>query len=178
MMPVVLLDQVANTSYGQFTLEWGGSGDVWDGNADRFFAEQQNGWIGAAVEGTVVVVLARYGGGSAMRVELWPEEPPTDLAWEDSVEVSMIVGPGDTIAWGTWTWAESGTLALPPGSYRLRANARGRDAGHAGEFDPEVVDYYLLQFWPAPPRPDAVVRTTSDNATYWNESWGSRRSSS
>ena len=178
MTPVVLLDQVVHTSYGQFTLEWGDSGDAWDGNADRFFADQQNGWIGAAVEGTVVVVLARYGGGSAMRIELWPEEPPTDASWEDCVEVSTTVGPGDVVGWGTWDWTESGKLALSPGSYRLRANARGRDAGHAGEFDPEVVDFYLLQFWPAPPTVDAVVRTTSIDAAGWNDGWGSRRSSS
>jgi hypothetical protein len=174
-MPIVLFDQVVNTSYGQFALEWGASGNTWDGDADRFFAGQLNGWVAAAVEGVIAVVLARYGGGSAMRIELWPEEPPTDPAWEDSVEVSIRVDEGDTVGWGTWAWSESGTLALPAGDYRLRASARGRDAGRDGEFEPEVVDHYLLQFWPAPVRPDAVIATTSADAAYWNIAWGSRR---
>lgn len=179
MSPIVLLDQVVHTNYGQFTLEWDSSGTTWDGDADRFFAGQLNGWIGAAVEGVVVVALARYGGGSALRAELWPQEPqqeaPTDAAWEDSVEVSVTVSAGDSVGWGTWSWADSGTLDLPAGSYRLRASARGRDAGQAGEFDPDVVDFYLLQFWLAPPAPDAVLRTASADAAYWNKEWGSRR---
>jgi hypothetical protein len=174
-MPVVLLDQVVNTNYGQFTLEWGTSGETWDGDADRFFADQVNGWIGAAVDGVTVVVLARYGGGSAMRVELWSEEPAVDPVWEDIVEVSVRVREADGVGWGTWSWTESGVLDLAPGDYRLRANARGRDSGKAGEFDPEVVDYYLLQFWPAPSSLDAVVRTTSADAAYWNDAWGGRR---
>jgi hypothetical protein len=174
-MPTVLLDQVVNTDYGQFTLEWGSSGNAWDGDADRFFAGQLNGWVGAAVEGVVVIVLARYGGGSAMRIELWPDEPPTDPACEDTVEVSIRVNEGDTVGWGTWDWSESGTLALPVGEHRLRASARGRDAGKEGEFDPDVVDHYLLQFWPSPARADAVVTTTSADAAYWNTAWGSRR---
>lgn len=174
-MPIVLLDQVVRTSYGQFTLEWGTSGNAWDGDADRFFAGQLNGWIGAVVEGVVVVVLARYGGGSAMRVELWPDAPPTDASWEDCVEVSITINAGESVGWGNWDWTESGALALPPGGYRLRANARGRDAGAADEFAPDVVDHYLLQFWPAPMSPDAVMRTTSSDAAYWNKEWGSRR---
>jgi hypothetical protein len=36
------------------------------------------------------------------------------------------------------------------------------------EDDPEA-DHYLLQFWPAPPEPDRVVKQTSETAAYWHE---------
>jgi hypothetical protein len=34
--------------------------------------------------------------------------------------------------------------------------------------DDEILDRYLLQFWPADPAPDAVVRQSSDIAAYWH----------
>jgi hypothetical protein len=40
------------------------------------------------------------------------------------------------------------------------------------------IESHLLTFWPAPPAPDRVVRTTSRTAAYWQEAWwenGSRR---
>ena len=71
--------------------------------------------------------------------------------------------------------SRGGPLDLPPGSYRLRSSARGRDAGAEDELADGVVDHYLLQLWPAPSAPDAVVRTTSDNAAAFHRDWGGRR---
>ena len=60
---------------------------------------------------------------------------------------------------------------LHQAAYRVRYCGSGLDAGHAadvrGEDDP-VVDRYLLQFWPAPPGPDVVVRCSSEHAVYWH----------
>ena len=44
------------------------------------------------------------------------------------------------------------------------------DAAHDGtllEGEP-AIDAYLLQFWPAPPAPDRVVKVTSKEAKYWH----------
>lgn len=165
------MDAVVSTDYGQFTVT---AGDSFDGDADRFFAGQANGWVGAAALGVLHVVLARRSGGSAVRIELWEQEPAPSEA-EDVVEVSAAFPEGERIRWETWASASTGELALPPGSYRVRASARGRDAGRDGEFADTVVDSYLLQFWPAPPVADAVLRTLSSDAEYWNASWGQRR---
>lgn len=75
------------------------------------------------------------------------------------------------------SWAAESTwdLEVPAASYRLRVSARGRDAGAADEFAEGVLDHYLLELWPAPPQPDAIVRTGSDDARYWHAEWGSRR---
>lgn len=63
---------------------------------------------------------------------------------------------------------------VPPGSYRLRVSAKARDAGEDGEFSEEVIDYYLLEMWPAS-QPDAILRSSSKGAEYWHKTNGSRR---
>ncbi|WP_101523056.1 hypothetical protein [Nocardioides houyundeii] len=67
------------------------------------------------------------------------------------------------------------SLNLPAGSYRVRVSARGRDAGPADELAPEVVDFYLVEFWPEALAEDAILRTGSENARYWHAALGSRQ---
>ncbi|SIM49709.1 hypothetical protein [Micromonospora cremea] len=168
-----LLNQVVYTDYGQLTLEWGE--DIWDGDADRFFKDQQNGLVGAAVPDNVVIMLARRSGGSPVRIVLEATEPRASADWEDVVEASFDLPLGRVMRWSTWAGESGGPLAVPPGQYRLRVSAAGRDAGAQGEFADEVVDRYLIELWPAPAAPDAVLRVGSDNAGYWHKTWGSRR---
>jgi hypothetical protein len=139
-----LLDQIVYTDYGQLTLEWGD--EIWDGDADRFFKDQQNGLVGAAVPGNVVIVLARRSGGSAVRIVLEASEPPASAEWEDVVEVSISLPAGRAVQWSTWAGESGGPLTVPPG-----------------------------QYWPATAALDAVPRVGSDNARYWHRTWGSRR---
>ena len=169
----VLLDQTIGTDYGHFSLEWGEN--FWDGDADRAFAGQLNGWVAAAIPGLIHVVLARRSGGSSVRIESFEDEPAADTSWEDCVEVSLEVPSGATVGWSTWAGEDDGALDISSGSYRLRVSARGRDAGQAGEFDENIVDFYLLQLWPSPVRPDAILRVGSADAAYWHDAWGSRR---
>jgi hypothetical protein len=168
-----LLNQVVYTDYGQLTLEWGE--EIWDGDADRFFKDQQNGLVGAAVPDNVVIRLARRSGGSAVRIVLEASEPGATVEWEDVVEASFDLPPGRAMRWLTWAGESGGSLAVPPGQYRLRVSAAGRDAGAQDEFADEVVDRYLVELWPAPAAPDAVLRVGSDDARYGHQTWGSRR---
>lgn len=60
----------------------------------------------------------------------------------------------------------------PQVDYRVRYSAWNMDAGHqAGPpmDDEPLVDRYLLQFWPARPAPDRVVKETSKKAAYWHK---------
>jgi hypothetical protein len=98
-----------------------------------------------------------------------------DGQWEDVVEVSITLSEGHKVALSTWAGENTGTIDIPPGSYRLRVSAKGRDEGHAGEFAEGTVDDYLLQLWTAPWQPDAILRTGSDDARYWHQEVGSRR---
>ena len=172
----LLFDEVVQTDYGQFDLTWD-QGEGFDGESDKFFAGQANGLVGAATSGGLYINLARRSGGSSVRIDLLEAPPPSTAngEWEDVVEVSTVVPADAGPQWSTWAGEDSGPLNLPPGTYRVRISARGRDAGANDEFADGVVDHYLLEFWESPAEPDEIVVTTSENAAYWHREWGSNR---
>lgn len=175
-MERVLFDEIVRTDYGQFEIGWMGNG--FDGDFDRFFAGQVNGLVGASDPGGLYVNLARRSGGSPVRIVLLEAMPKNDAdtRWEDVVEVSFVLPEGHDMRWSSWAGESGGVLAdVPPDSYRLRASAKGRDQGREGEFSDHPVDFYLLQMWPAPPQPDAVLRARSEDARYWHREVGHRR---
>lgn len=171
----VLLDQTIDTDYGQFDLGWGDSYDGFTGDFREVFDGQENGLAGAAQPDGLYLNLARRSGGSPVLIELLDAEPEDDETWEDVVEVSVVVAAGAQPGWMTWAGEDGGPLDLPPGSYRVRVNAQGRDAGAKDEFAETAVDAYLLQFWPAAAAADAIVRTTSADAAYWHSEVRSSR---
>lgn len=174
-MERVLLDQVIQTDYGQLDLAWEEDG-FFDGDFERMYRGQVNGLVGAAYPNGVHVNLARRSGGSSVRVVLLDAAPGTlDGQWEDVVEVSITLPEGREMVWSSWAGESTGSLGIPPGSYRLRASAKGRDEGQAGEFAEGTVDDYLLQLWPADWEPDAILRVGSQDARYWHQEIGSRR---
>lgn len=175
-MSTILLDRVISTDYGQFDLGWA-EDFGFDGDFDRFFAGQLNGLVGAADRSGVYLHFARQFGGSPVRCELLDAAPGApDAQWEDVVEVSVQVPDGATPRWSSWAGEEEGALAIPSGTYRLRVSARGRDAGHdMGVDHDDPLDRYLLELWPAPMAPDAILRVTSADARYWHAELGGRR---
>ncbi|WP_427889280.1 hypothetical protein ACQHIV_38605 [Kribbella sp. GL6] len=173
-MERVLLDQTIRTDYGQFDLVWG-DGIGFDGDADRFFAGQVNGLAGAAHGAGVYLHFARRSGGSPLRIVLLDQAPPDSSSWEDVVEVSVDVPPGEGVGWSSWAGESGGRIEGLAGSHRLRLSARGRDAARNGEFEDGPVDEYLIQLWPARPEPDAILRVGSADAAYWHDAWGNRR---
>ncbi len=165
-MRTVLFDAEVFTDFGQFALEWGSEG--WDGDFVRFFAGQENGWVAAAVPGVLSVVMSRVS-DSAMRVEISDVIPSDDGEWEDVVEVSITVEVGRHV-WVATFYGRQTEWDIPPGTYRARVSAKGRDAAHNdGE------DFYLIQLWQSATTPDRVIRTTSLDGSYWNEQWGGNR---
>lgn len=174
-MEQVLLDQVVDTDYGQFDLTWDVEGGF-DGAFERFFSGQVNGLVGAADPSGVYLNLARRSGGSPVRIILTDAPPAADDSWEDVVEVSTSVSVGAEPQWMSWAGEDGGPLdGLTPGEYRVRVSARGRDEGHDGEFAEDAVDFYLVEMWPAPISPDAILKVGSENAKYWHQEVGHTR---
>ncbi len=175
-MTHILLDAVIKTDYGQFDLIWDDGYHGFDGQFDEVFDGQVNGLAGAASGKGLYLNLARRPDGCLVRIVLLHEPPPFDAgSWEDVVEVSISVPHGVSPRWRSWAGERGGPLDLPPGSYRVRVSARGRDGGRQRALADGPVDSYLLEMWPAPAAPDSIVRTASTNAAYWHRKVGSRR---
>ncbi|MCB5169133.1 hypothetical protein LG634_30540 [Streptomyces bambusae] len=158
--------------YGQICVE----SDVGTPGVDfsGAFAGQRTGLCGAAGPGALLLLTGMHTGSVGFTVEVHDQAPPLDAGWEDVVEVSFrpaAEGCG-LFEWGGASWE----LGLAVTDYRVRYSARGMDEGNRAdtrhEGDPPL-DSYLLQFWPAPPAPDALLRHTAEVSAYWHD-WAVR----
>ncbi|MFJ6852905.1 hypothetical protein ACIQM3_20615 [Streptomyces sp. NPDC091271] len=136
------------------------------------FAGQSAGLCGAAMPGTLWLTTGLHTGSVRFTVEVHDQAPPLlDPVWEEGVEVSFRpVSAGSMLV--QWAGEASWELDLEETDYRVRYCAKGMDEAHqqAARLDDErQLDRYLLQFWPAPPAPDRVLRQTSANAAYWHD---------
>ncbi|MEU7070000.1 hypothetical protein AB0B30_04450 [Streptomyces narbonensis] len=133
------------------------------------FAGQVSGLCGAAVPGFLWLVTGLHTGRVGFTVEVHDEAPGADPRWEDIVEASYRPASAGA-ALDLWGGGGSWRLGLAETDYRVRYSAQGMDRAHDLDtrVDEEVVDVYLLQFWPSPPEPDRVVRQTSRQAAYWH----------
>ncbi|WP_407560031.1 hypothetical protein [Streptomyces sp. 184] len=135
-------------------------------------AGQRNGLCGAAVPGHLFLTTGLHTGRVGLTVEVHEEAPPVAECWEEVVEVSFRPASPRTsvVPWGD---GELCAAELAETDHRVRYCARGMDV----EWDAESavldggppVDHYLLQFWPAPPAPERIVRQTSRKAAYWHD---------
>lgn len=154
--------------YGQIHVE-SDPDRVIPGLSDAFVG-QRGGLCGARVPGVLWLNTGLHTGTVGFTVEVHDEAPALDATWEDVVEVSFHP-VSERSSLELWEGAFAWNLGLAPTDYRVRYCARGMDEARergqevAGE---SVVDSYLLQFWPASPRPDRVIRQTSQTAAHWH----------
>ena len=161
----VLFDGDVHVHYGFISLE------PFDSDGPELLEArggQANGLCGAAVPGALLMVTGTHTGNVPVSIELHDTRPPVDDRWEDVVEVSLHV-TAEEYSLCAFDWAEQ-LDGLPDGPHRARWCAKGMDEAHdrtRTDGEPEI-DRYLLQLWPAPASPDAVVRQTSKGAAYWH----------
>ena len=114
---------------------------------------QVNGILGAAEPGKLVVQTGKHTGYVPLRIERHEAEPPPEPNWTEVVEASftsvedeLAIDPNRAIRWSE-------------GFFRVRMCA----VHYHHEFDEEAdePERFLMQFWPAPPAPDRIVRQTS-----------------
>jgi hypothetical protein len=154
--------------YGQIYVET--DPDSFGPGLAEAFAGQSAGLCGAATPGALWLNTGLHTGDVGFTVEVHEQAPPLDPAWEDVVEVSFRPVSADS-ALVQWAGEASWQLGLEETDYRVRYCARGMD--QASERDTRMdgepqLDSYLLQFWPAPPEPDRVLKQTSQVAAYWH----------
>jgi hypothetical protein len=158
-----LMSGTAWADYGQLYVT-GGEGSF---GMDECFGGQANGLCGGAVPGTLFLMTGTNVGEVDFTVESHDQAPPVGEEWEDVVEVSFR--PSGATALYSWAYENSWPLdGLTPGDYRVRYCAVGMDDARAADPPSPSRERYLLQFWPAPPEPDRVVRRTSEHAAYWH----------
>jgi hypothetical protein len=164
-MKVLLDEPRVFVTYGSASVFCGDDPFETDYEPDDVYAGQENGICGAAVPGILQLTVGTHTGWVPFRVEMHAGAPEIDDDWAEVVEVSFrptrkgvhLLGlGGDT----------PHRLALPRGDYRVRYSVRGIDEA---EHDEETPDAYLLQFWPASPGPDRILRRTSPRAAYWHQ---------
>ncbi len=164
----VLFDGEVWVHYRQVYVVSGSDFDAVAGNA---VAGQQNGLCGAATPGFLHLVTGLHTGRVGFRIERYDEAPAVDDAWEEIVEASFT--PTDEpVALTQWAGEAQWVLAIEDGDWRVRFCASGMDAAWEADTrldDQRQLDRYLLQFWPAPPGPDQVLKQTSATAAYWHE---------
>jgi len=130
---------------------------------------QANGLVGAQVPHQLGMVTGLHTGEVPLVVTWTEDAPEVDDEWEDVVEVSVDLSTADlTIA----TFESAYGCTIPQsGWHRARYCVAGMDEGQeldTPEDDEVAPDRYLLQLWPAPAGPDAVVREGSEIAAYWH----------
>lgn len=92
-----------------------------------------------------------------VRVELHDTAPPLTLEGVDqAAEASLVTAGMAVLAGCTDSWPDATRLAVPPGPLRLRLLASGLD--RLSEDGLEGEDSYLIQLWPAPEAPVAVLK--------------------
>lgn len=164
----VLVDGEVHVHYSQLYVV---SGYELSPDLHRAFGGQVNGLCGAATPGSLYLITGLHTGRVGFRVELHDEAPPVDDTWEDVVEVPFRP-TGEPVA--LMQWAGEATWPLDVGDGDLRGRYCGHGMDRARQADTRLdgqpeLDRYLLQFWPAPPGPDQVLKQTSAVAGSWHE---------
>jgi hypothetical protein len=166
MSAKVLLDRTIHVSY---STAQAGPGDDPGSKPEAFWRGQVNGLCGAAVRGFLSLVTGLHTGYVRFTVELHPAEPPLGDEWEEAVEATFRHRAKKL--WVGGLMSDAYPARLPPGDYRVRYCARGMEQGRHQDVadEDEVVDAYLLQFWPGQAQPDRIVRQTTEIAAYWHQ---------
>ncbi|MEV5204793.1 hypothetical protein [Streptomyces sp. NPDC053720] len=159
-------------AYGQFYVDSRPDEDGEYVGLPETFAGQAGGLCGAAVPGYLFLNTGLHTGEVGLTVEVHDTAPLLDDSWEDVVEAAFRPASGSTVVlpWGDGPLV---SLDLPVTGHRVRYC--GRDMDRAREEELAILsgeasaDRYLLQFWPAAPRPDEVVKQTAGAAAYWHQ---------
>lgn len=153
--------------YGQVYVE---SGDELVSELPESFTGQANGLCGAAQPGSLFLITGLHTGDVGFAVELHDGEPPVDDSWEEIVEASFRP-TASRVSLVQWAGEASWGLDLAQTDYRVRYCATGMQEAREQDTrldDEPMFDRYLLQFWPAAPAPDRVVKQTAETAAYWH----------
>jgi len=162
---VSVVTDVVHLCYHQFGVIDGG------GNVPVRAAQRTNALVDV-YEGAAVVATGIHTGVVTVTTEARPT-PPASIEldpWDEVVDVTVAMpgGDGRLVVLMADVPATFGCLTpTGPGTYRLRAHARGRDTAIDGTaFEP--FEHYRLVLWPAPPAPQVIHKETDRYGAGWH----------
>ncbi len=132
-----------------------------------FYRGQQNGLLGAAVDGLLFLTTGVQDGEVHLAVHVVDQAQDLDDSWEECVEASFAPET-PVVAVSDWDRVAVCEIELGEETYRVRYTARGMDSSRSGE---GVRESCGLWFWPSPATPDEIIRQTSAQAAYWHGAW-------
>src|SRR4051812_34523026 len=134
------------------------------------FRGQPQGLCGATIPGALFLITGLHTGTVGFEVRVHEHAPPVDDTFEDIVEVSFRPST-DTVELVEWAGQARYAVPLKLQDYRVRYSARGMDAAHDETVldGAPIIDSYLLEFWPAPPCAQRILKQSSASAAYWHD---------
>lgn len=117
----------------------------------------------SASGGIIEVSTGIHTGDVRVTVELHLQRPEPGTGWEEIAEISCTSSSGELLVTSFMDEsADLPSLAVQgAGTYRLRVHARGRDRAVDHTVIDDVVEFYLIQSWPAAHQ-DAVLAKATD----------------
>ncbi|MFC8193151.1 hypothetical protein ACFUMH_15965 [Cellulomonas sp. NPDC057328] len=117
-----------------------------------------------------ILSVARQHGDVPVRVEVHDAPPSTALRWDAVTEFS--VRTGDVVTVTGWAGASPLAVPVPAGAdlrvrYAVLDGQAGSDQFADGRWDEPPAETYVLQLWPGPPAPAALVSASSPWSQYW-----------
>lgn len=139
-------------------------GDLPDDDDMGATVAMKTGFFGLRAPWSATVLTGTRGGPVRLTVEVHDARVDVERIghiWSEVIEVSFRSRSGDLKfrEWGGEPIRIFEGLLLPPGAWRLRVHARGRDEGNAasGPNLDEPLEEHLIQFWPGPSIGDLVI---------------------
>ena len=159
----VVFDGEMFTCYGMMFVE---ARDCPPMLAEDAFQGQSNGLCGGITQGGLFLMLGIHTGEVPLTIRVHEQQPAVDNTWEEIVEASCHLPqwPIYLMAWG----GKGVQLDMQAGSYRARFSGTKFGRSEELRFEGESGEHYLLDLWPAPPKPDAVLKVTTASADYWH----------
>lgn len=123
-----------------------------------------------ASDTTAIVFTGTDTGPVRVDAEILTDAPPPNAAmwmaqgWDAVAEVSLYT-PDGSFATVSTTVGKDGPLTVtagPPGTYRLRVHAAGRDQASRSLTLEEPLETHRIAIWPAPAAPIAVLRSADE----------------
>jgi hypothetical protein len=148
--PSATINLEVEVDYGQIYIY---AVSPWENNRsnDAVLRALDDAWhthrfVGAADGVIDLVTPVQWNFHAPMRVEIWPEEPPSDDdSWDHVVDIDLDVPNGMLFFEGSGGGAPI-PCAVPSGTYRAQVSGRGYD--EAGRDRIEGMDSYRLRLWP------------------------------